>query len=595
MSPHEIEDTQANPNTTTPLESMMSAGVELASAPRSLPTSNEPEATEPVSARHLSSRTTRLLPTEDIQMSDEGLISPQLQVLPDRTETVDPLEMEQSVEPSAQPTVQEVATLSELTESLNLSAATPILPGVAVAPARLEVEEQETDQIISSEAIQQPRQMTQSEMGASTTLSSLDPMWWVKASFRLYGTLVSLFVTIMGIFLFATDTLPKVLVGLIIATGTVIGFLWSFKKYIPMVLPKLHHINRLPLLWILAIVAISLLTVDSLARVMVTLTYSPTTTSGAPLQPSASSTPANLVGETVYTHRLYPGFFVDSVVWSDDGQYMATANGDNTVEVFDIKKHLLKYTFRNKACHSAYCWLNDVVFSPDSSLIAAASTDGSICVFNAPDGGNLHIYHIHAATVLVVDWSPDGKYIASGSKDKTVQIIEASTGKIVHSYKGHKSPVWAVAWSPDGHLIASGDDTGNVQVWNPGSGMLLYTYYGHAGPVNEIAWCPIDGERVATASSDGTVQIWDALTGEHFLTYRQHHGSVQTAQWSPDGRRIVSGGKDSTAQVWDVATGKLLYTYHGHADTVWSVAWSSDESLIASGSQDSSVQVWRAD
>ena len=89
-------------------------------------------------------------------------------------------------------------------------------------------------------------------------------------------------------------------------------------------------------------------------------------------------------------------------------------------------------------------------------------------VAQSPVGTTLYTYHGHSNSlygVLAVAWSPDGRRIASGSTDETVQVWDASNGGNVHTYRGHSSSVQAVAWSPDGRRIASGSGDNTVRVW----------------------------------------------------------------------------------------------------------------------------------
>jgi eukaryotic-like serine/threonine-protein kinase len=80
-------------------------------------------------------------------------------------------------------------------------------------------------------------------------------------------------------------------------------------------------------------------------------------------------------------------------------------------------------------------------------------------------GTTLLTYGGHFSEVTAVAWSPDGSLLASASNDKTVQVWEASNGKLRLTYRGHSDPVWSVAWSPDGRLLASVSSDKTVQVW----------------------------------------------------------------------------------------------------------------------------------
>ena len=87
-------------------------------------------------------------------------------------------------------------------------------------------------------------------------------------------------------------------------------------------------------------------------------------------------------------------------------------------------------------------------------------------MWDASTGAKLLTYTGHTDQVRAVAWSPDGKLIASGSDDGTVQVWDASTGANIHVYQS--GSVLALAWSPDGKLIASGGADSTVQVWSVG-------------------------------------------------------------------------------------------------------------------------------
>jgi WD40 repeat protein len=275
--------------------------------------------------------------------------------------------------------------------------------------------------------------------------------------------------------------------------------------------------------------------------------------------------------------------FVESVAFSPDGRILATASDDGTVRLWDPSKGTLIKTI---VAHS-----NDaesVSFSPDGRTLASASDDGTVRLWDVSNNGTLIRTLIGNSTYAKsIASGPGGRTLASG------YVGNAYNESFVGSSDNESDHLECVAFSPDGRTLASRTAGGTVRLWDASDGSLIRTLEGNY-PINIVAFSP-DGRTLASGCDDGMVRQWDVSSGSLVRALEASSSDVESVAFSPDGRSLAAGADDGNVTQWDASTGSVIRIVGGHSNDIESIAFSPDGRFLVSGSDDGTIRLWRLD
>lgn len=283
-----------------------------------------------------------------------------------------------------------------------------------------------------------------------------------------------------------------------------------------------------------------------------------------------------------------------SATFSPDGRILATGGADRYVYLYDIARGRIigePLTGHNN-------WVRSLRFNWQGNALYSSTSEGRLIRWEI---GRRQLLEGHTDRVRAVALSPDGSLLATASYDRQVLLWDAQQGRPIAKFQSpHQNSVLQVAFNTDGSLMATGDAGGLVVLWDVVRQVEKQRWKDEMGDVViGLAFSP-DNTLLVAGHFSGKVSLFD-LTADvprksTFVTHLED-GWVLSLAFSPDGSLLATGSQSGKIYLWrtDKARFGELKAHgvlEGHTYWVTSLLWSADGSTLISGGADGSVYFW---
>jgi WD40 repeat protein len=246
-----------------------------------------------------------------------------------------------------------------------------------------------------------------------------------------------------------------------------------------------------------------------------------------------------------------PFGYVVSLAFSHHGRLLAaTGNAPNTV-VWNIGARRIVRILRSPISAGAA----GVAFSPGDDLLATAG------VATPDDPGLLRVYELNTGELIAnvqthgtlqdLDFSPDGRLLAAAGLDGKILVWGVGLRTLQRTIPHHVA-ILTIRFAPDGKTIATGDLSGNVDFWDPASGTRIGRVLGgQNGLVISVSYSPT-GNELMTTSSDGKIRLWDLASGKLIGSPLPGADVQGWGTYYPNSNHVIAVFADGTGVIWNV-------------------------------------------
>ncbi|KAG8832798.1 hypothetical protein FRC17_000621 [Serendipita sp. 399] len=302
-------------------------------------------------------------------------------------------------------------------------------------------------------------------------------------------------------------------------------------------------------------------------------------------------------------------YYIEQLIFSPDSSRLISIGRDGFLRLWDAETGVLvAKPFRDRGRELSD--IGDCSFSSDGERLAFVTGSNTLHVLDVRSGEEILPLHDRMKRQVYRNYnrtafSPTNPYIAAVSRF-AITMHNTQGGKDLHydTSPDRYFPV-DILFSPDGRRLVSVAEAkrdhqkGRAFIWDTETGKVINSYDTYQ--IRGWAMSPLiafssDSSRFATWGNEGDqIYLRDSLTGDG-VTILVGQGSTTWCKrviFCPHAPFLAAHGhKGSSITLWEQEEGRVVSVINGHEGNVLHISFSADGQRLASIATDQTVRVW---